>query len=78
MEAPPPPASSVDNHAPGTAGVGSLAALEQAGEENLHGKVLIDVANPLDFSGGFPPGSASATTTASPSRFSAVFRKRAS
>jgi 8-hydroxy-5-deazaflavin:NADPH oxidoreductase len=38
-----------------TAGVASLAALEQAGEENLRGKVLVDVANPLDFSGGFPP-----------------------
>ncbi len=38
-----------------TAGVASLAALEQAGEANLHGKVLVDVANPLDFSGGFPP-----------------------
>jgi predicted dinucleotide-binding enzyme len=38
-----------------TAGVASLAALEQAGEDNLRGKVLIDVANPLDFSGGFPP-----------------------
>jgi 8-hydroxy-5-deazaflavin:NADPH oxidoreductase len=38
-----------------TAGVASLAALEQAGEENLRGKVLVDVANPLDSSGGFPP-----------------------
>ncbi|MDQ3858321.1 MAG: NAD(P)-binding domain-containing protein [Actinomycetota bacterium] len=38
-----------------TAGVASLAALEQAGEESLRGKVLVDVANPLDFSGGFPP-----------------------
>jgi predicted dinucleotide-binding enzyme len=38
-----------------TAGTASLAALELAGEENLSGKVLVDVANPLDFSGGFPP-----------------------
>lgn len=38
-----------------TTGVASLEALEQAGEDNLRGKVLIDVANPLDFSGGFPP-----------------------
>lgn len=38
-----------------TAGVVSLEALEQAGEDNLRDKVLIDVANPLDFSGGFPP-----------------------
>ena len=38
-----------------TAGTASLEALEQAGEDNLRDKVLIDVANPLDFSGGFPP-----------------------
>ncbi len=38
-----------------TAGAASLAALEQAGEANLGGKVLVDIANPLDFSGGFPP-----------------------
>jgi 8-hydroxy-5-deazaflavin:NADPH oxidoreductase len=38
-----------------TAGVASLEALQQAGEENLRGKVLIDVANPLDFSRGMPP-----------------------
>ncbi len=38
-----------------TNGSASLLALEAAGEPNLAGKVLIDVANPLDFSGGFPP-----------------------
>lgn len=38
-----------------TAGTASLAALEMAGEDNLAGKTLVDVANPLDFSGGFPP-----------------------
>jgi 8-hydroxy-5-deazaflavin:NADPH oxidoreductase len=38
-----------------TAGVVSVAALEQAGEDNLRGKVVVDVANPLDFSHGFPP-----------------------
>lgn len=38
-----------------TSGGASLNALQQAGSENLSGKVLIDVANPLDFSGGFPP-----------------------
>jgi predicted dinucleotide-binding enzyme len=31
-----------------TLGSASLAALEQAGEENLRGKVLIDTSNPLD------------------------------
>ena len=38
-----------------TAGEHSIAALEQAGAANLAGKVLIDVANVLDFSGGRPP-----------------------
>jgi predicted dinucleotide-binding enzyme len=38
-----------------TGGVNSLAVLEAAGAENLDGKVLIDVSNPLDFSKGRPP-----------------------
>jgi predicted dinucleotide-binding enzyme len=38
-----------------TAGTGSLEALASAGDANLAGKVLIDVANPLDFSKGMPP-----------------------
>lgn len=38
-----------------TSGQGTLAALEAAGEANLNGKVMLDVANPLDFSAGFPP-----------------------
>ncbi len=38
-----------------TAGVHSLAVLDQAGPAALSGKVLVDVANPLDFSEGFPP-----------------------
>src|SRR5690349_3199114 len=38
-----------------TAGVASLAALEQAGPANLAGKVLIDRSNPVDLSGGMPP-----------------------
>jgi len=38
-----------------TAGAASLAALALAGAEQLAGKVLIDVANPLDFSHGMPP-----------------------
>jgi 8-hydroxy-5-deazaflavin:NADPH oxidoreductase len=38
-----------------TAGAVSLEALEQAGEETLNGKVLIDISNPLDFSKGMPP-----------------------
>ncbi|MFN2582111.1 MAG: NADPH-dependent F420 reductase [Candidatus Dormibacteria bacterium] len=38
-----------------TNGAHSLDALQAAGEENLTGKVIIDIANPLDFSHGFPP-----------------------
>ena len=38
-----------------TAGGASLDALAAAGAENLAGKTLIDVANPLDFSRGMPP-----------------------
>ena len=38
-----------------TAGTASVEALRQAGADNLSGKVLIDVANPLDFSQGMPP-----------------------
>lgn len=38
-----------------TSGMASLDALEAAGAERLAGKVLIDVANPLDFSHGMPP-----------------------
>ena len=38
-----------------TNGAGALAALRSAGRDALSGKVVIDVANPLDFSGGFPP-----------------------
>ncbi len=38
-----------------TAGTASLDALKLAGADNLKGKVLVDVANPLDFSKGFPP-----------------------
>jgi hypothetical protein len=38
-----------------TAGSVSLEALKLAGTKNLVGKILVDVANPLDFSKGMPP-----------------------
>ena len=37
-----------------TAGTASLEAIAAAGEDNVAGKLLVDVANPLDFSGGGP------------------------
>lgn len=38
-----------------TAGAASLEALASVDPSDLAGKVLVDVANPLDVSGGFPP-----------------------
>jgi 8-hydroxy-5-deazaflavin:NADPH oxidoreductase len=40
-----------------TSGTASLEALRIAGVENLQGKILIDIANELDFSQGMPPRS---------------------
>jgi 8-hydroxy-5-deazaflavin:NADPH oxidoreductase len=38
-----------------TGGIVSLEALTAAGADNLAGKPLLDLSNPLDHSGGFPP-----------------------
>lgn len=38
-----------------TSGMASLAALKLAGDNNLKGKIIIDLANPLDFTNGMPP-----------------------
>ena len=38
-----------------TSGDASVDALRAAGAANLAGKVLVDIANPLDFSHGMPP-----------------------
>lgn len=38
-----------------TLGMASLEALKAAGEQNLGGKILVDLSNPLDFSRGMPP-----------------------
>ncbi len=38
-----------------SSGAVTLEVLELAGADNLAGKVLLDIANPLDFSAGFPP-----------------------
>ena len=38
-----------------TKGLNSLDALKLATEKNLENKILVDIANPLDFSKGMPP-----------------------
>jgi len=38
-----------------SSGGATLDVLRLAGADNLAGKVLLDIANPLDFSAGFPP-----------------------
>lgn len=38
-----------------TEGLHSLDALQRAKEQNLKGKVIMDISNPLDFSKGMPP-----------------------
>jgi len=38
-----------------TLGTATLDVLKAAGADNLKGKVLVDVSNPLDFSQGMPP-----------------------
>jgi 8-hydroxy-5-deazaflavin:NADPH oxidoreductase len=38
-----------------TSGGGTLQALNAAGKANMEGKILVDIANPLDFSKGMPP-----------------------
>ncbi len=38
-----------------TQGANSISALKLADEKDLNGKILIDVANPLDFKAGMPP-----------------------
>lgn len=38
-----------------TSGMHALDALSAADAENLAGKILVDLSNPLDFSQGFPP-----------------------
>lgn len=56
-----------------THGMASLEALKIAGAENLQGKILIDVANELDFSQGIPPKSMAADTTSLGEKIQAAF-----
>ena len=56
-----------------TAGAASLDALRLAGEANLHGKVLVDLANALDFSKGMPPSLLVANTDSLGERLQRAF-----
>lgn len=56
-----------------TAGGASVEALRSAGADNLAGKVLIDIANPLDFSQGMPPILAFCNDTSLGERIQAEF-----
>lgn len=38
-----------------TRGTAAIEALHLAGADNMEGKILVDVSNPLDFSRGMPP-----------------------
>jgi predicted dinucleotide-binding enzyme len=56
-----------------TAGGHSLEALEAAGGSNLAGKILVDVANALDFSHGMPPTLLFSNTDSLAERIQAAF-----
>ena len=56
-----------------TAGGHSLEALEAAGAQNLAGKILVDVANALDFSKGMPPTLLYCNTDSLAERIQAAF-----
>jgi predicted dinucleotide-binding enzyme len=58
-----------------TSGSASLAALEQAGADNLSGKVVVDVSNPLAFTEGvpFPTGLFTDTTQSLAERIQDAF-----
>jgi 8-hydroxy-5-deazaflavin:NADPH oxidoreductase len=56
-----------------TAGAGSLDALQASGAANLRGKILADVANPLDFSHGMPPSLFAGNTDSLGERIQATF-----
>jgi predicted dinucleotide-binding enzyme len=56
-----------------TAGVAALDALLLAGEKNLNGKIIVDLANPLDFSKGMPPSLAICNTNSLGEEIQKVF-----
>lgn len=56
-----------------TSGGVSLAALDAAGRDNLAGKVLLDISNPLDASKGFPPSLSVCNTDSLAEQIQAAF-----
>jgi 8-hydroxy-5-deazaflavin:NADPH oxidoreductase len=56
-----------------TLGEASLDALNSAGAEHMRGKVLVDIANPLDFSRGMPPTLAVSNTDSLGERLQRAF-----
>jgi predicted dinucleotide-binding enzyme len=56
-----------------TVGASSLAALEATGADNLAGKVVLDLALPLDFSQGMPPSLLYANTDSLGERIQLAF-----
>jgi hypothetical protein len=56
-----------------TMGAASLEVLQAAGSANLRGKILVDVANPLDFSRGMPPSLFAGNTDSLGERIQAAF-----
>jgi len=56
-----------------TSGMATLEALKLAGAHNLAGKILVELANPLDFSAGFPPTLSVCNTTSLGEQVQAAF-----
>lgn len=58
-----------------TKGVETINVLTAAGEDNLNGKVLVDISNPLDFSKGMPPTLTVCNTTSMAEEVQSAFPK---
>ncbi len=56
-----------------TQGAGAEDALKAAGADNLKGKIVIDISNPLDFSKGMPPTLFAGNTDSLGERLQAAF-----
>jgi predicted dinucleotide-binding enzyme len=58
-----------------TSGGASIDVLKLAGEYNLNEKILIDIANPLDFSKGMPPSLSIVNTSSLGEKIQSTFPK---